>query len=137
MAGLIHKETGQILASQVLQSHSLWKRLKGLMGFKSLDQDKVMWLKPCSSIHTFFMSFSIDAIFTDQNLCVTGIAENISPWKIVNQKGEVMNFWKSFFSSESYSIIKLLQNYCAFEFTGGALANKKKIQKGDKLNVVY
>ncbi len=137
MAALIHKETNQVLSSQVVHSHSLLKRMKGLIGSQALIKDQAMWLKPCSSIHTYFMSFPIDVVFTDKNLRVTGVVENISPWKIVNQKGRVMNIWQSFLSSETYSIIKLFQNYSAFEFSGGTLADKIKIQEGDQLHVVY
>ena len=134
MASLIHANTKQVLASQVLQSHSLFKRMKGLIGSKPLSKDQVMWLRPCSSIHTYFMKFPIDAIFTDQELRVTGIARNIPAWKIINQRGEVMNLWKSFLSSESYSIIKLIQNCSVFEFSGGTLDNS--IQVGDQIHVV-
>ena len=134
MATLIHKNTNQVIASQVLQSHNLFKRMKGLMGSKPISKDQVMWLKPCSSIHTYFMKFPIDAIFTDQELRVTGIAKNIPAWKIVNQRGEVMNLWQSFLSSESYSIIKLIRKYSVFEFAGGTLDNS--IQVGDQIHVV-
>lgn len=42
-----------------------WLRLKGWMFKPSLAVDEALWIHPCNSIHTFFMRFSIDAVFVD------------------------------------------------------------------------
>jgi len=39
-------------------------------------------LKPCNSIHTFFMRFSIDVMFLDRKLRVVKIIKNMQPWRI-------------------------------------------------------
>ena len=137
MASLVHQETDQVLASQVVKSHSIWKRLKGLLGHQFLDSETVMWLKPCPSIHTCFMSFPIDVIFTDKTMRVTGVAKNIPAWKIVNGNGEVINILKSLFIPRIHSMKGSSASYNAFEFKGGILTRKIQIRKGDRLNVVY
>lgn len=42
-----------------------WLRLKGWMFKPSVAADEALWIHPCNSIHTFFMRFSIDAVFVD------------------------------------------------------------------------
>jgi len=56
------------------------ERMIGLISHKSLDRDQSVLIDRCSSIHCFFMKFSIDAIFLDKSLKITKIVRNISPW---------------------------------------------------------
>src|SRR5205814_2207254 len=39
----------------------------GLLGRRSLSEDRGLLIKPCTSIHTFFMFFTIDVVFLDSN----------------------------------------------------------------------
>lgn len=60
---------------------SFIKRLKGLMFRSTLPPDEGILLFPCSSIHTCFMRFSIDAIYLDHGFHVLG-KETVAPWRI-------------------------------------------------------
>ncbi len=57
-------------------------KAKGLLGRKSLHHSQALWIKDCSSIHTFFMHFSIDAIFIDKEMTVQKICTHIPPGTI-------------------------------------------------------
>ena len=57
-------------------------RSRGLLGRSGLDPDRGLLIVPCSSIHTLFMRFAIDAVFFDAAGVVTRIAVNIGPWRI-------------------------------------------------------
>jgi uncharacterized protein len=57
-------------------------RMKGLLGRKNLESGAGIWLKPCNSIHMFFMCFAIDAIFLDKSNRVLRIYHEIKPWRI-------------------------------------------------------
>jgi uncharacterized membrane protein (UPF0127 family) len=103
----------EILASKVEFAHSPWSRAKGLLGRKSLPPDQAMWLKPCNNIHTFFMRFPIDVVFTDKNLVVRKVHRNVGPWKLR----------AAFWHGES-----------TFEFAAGFL-DRHPIQEGDQLHV--
>jgi len=77
-------ESHQVIAPLKF-TNSYFSRLKGLMFKKKLDY--VLVLKPSksnlkffSSIHTFFMRFTIDVVFLDQNKKVVEISQ-VSPWK--------------------------------------------------------
>ena len=42
-----------------------------------------MWISPCSGIHTFFMRFSIDAVFIDRRQRVVRVYERLRRWRLV------------------------------------------------------
>src|SRR5438105_1994876 len=69
-----------VVARRVRRASSLWARGRGLLGDASLPADEGLWLKPCRSIHTFFMRFPIDVLFLDPQ----GIAlskATLAPWR--------------------------------------------------------
>jgi len=59
---------------------TFFKRFKGLMLRKEIKNDGLL-LMNCSSIHTCFMRFEIEAIYLDENYKVIYI-EKIKPWRI-------------------------------------------------------
>ncbi|SET05892.1 hypothetical protein SAMN05216389_1058 [Oceanobacillus limi] len=56
--------------------------MKGLMGTKRLPESTGLHLKPCPSIHTFFMKYSIDILYLNTNSEIVGIEESLEPGKI-------------------------------------------------------
>ena len=42
-------------------------RARGLLGRKSLPVDAGLLIQPCTSVHTFFMRFTIDVLYLDRN----------------------------------------------------------------------
>jgi uncharacterized protein len=60
---------------------SIWFRCRGLLGRRVLAQDAGLWLKPCQSIHMFFMKFPIDAVFLSAEGEVLRVFEGIRPWR--------------------------------------------------------
>ncbi len=58
------------------------KRFKGLMGKKTLEEGKGLYITKCNSIHMFFMKFPIDVIFLDKNKTIVHLLQNFKPWKI-------------------------------------------------------
>lgn len=63
-------------------SPSYFFRLRGLLSKPSPAQGHGLWLKPCQSIHMFFMAYPLDLVFFDQNLRVIRTIEKIMPWRI-------------------------------------------------------
>jgi hypothetical protein len=62
---------------------TLWTRTRGLLGRDSLGPDQGLWIKPCNSVHTFFMKFPIDLIFLDRELKVRRLYEAVPPNRVV------------------------------------------------------
>ncbi len=70
------------IGSSIGLASSLPARMKGLLGRKSLAQGEGLLIKPCAGIHTFFMKFSIDALFLDRNGKILAVYENLPPSRI-------------------------------------------------------
>lgn len=64
---VFNKTKESILLPKVYVAESFFNRLKGLMGTKNLDSDRGLLIRPCNSVHTFFMKFPIDVAFIDKN----------------------------------------------------------------------
>jgi len=78
----INTSTGQILATQVKIASSFRSRSVGLLNRTSLDPQEALLIKPCNSIHTFFMKFPIDVIFLDKQGKVVKIVHNLKAWRL-------------------------------------------------------
>lgn len=55
-------------------------RFRGLMGRKFLEENRGLFLAPCSSIHMCFMRFPIDAVYVDSDFKIMKVTENLRPW---------------------------------------------------------
>ncbi|MBU2529790.1 MAG: DUF192 domain-containing protein [Elusimicrobia bacterium] len=77
----LNKKTGEPIATDVKKAENLRDRLFGFIPRKSIDKSEGLLLKPCSSIHTCFMKFSIDAVFLDENMKVIAIVNSMKPWR--------------------------------------------------------
>jgi len=103
-----------LLAEKIVKTDTFAKKAKGLIGTKHLDDLTTWHFKNCPSVHTFFMSMPIDVVFTDKNLKVTKVVENLAPWRMT----AALNF---------------ITTKDCYEFAGGALNGKVSV--GDKLYV--
>lgn len=56
-------------------------RLIGLMGKTQLADDQGLLLEPCAQIHTFFMCFTIDAVFINKQNKIIKII-TLKPWRL-------------------------------------------------------
>lgn len=62
-------------------------RLRGLMGRRELPRGEGILLKPAPSIHTFFMRFTIDAVFLDAGMNVLAVKPDLVPWRMAGLRG--------------------------------------------------
>jgi len=53
--------------------------MKGLLGKSDMQLGEALWIKPCMSIHTFFMRFPIDIIFLNKRNKVIALIKNLKP----------------------------------------------------------
>ena len=78
---IINLNKNSILAEEILLADNFLTRLRGLLGFKCFNKNQAMVLRPCNSVHTFFMHFSIDVLFVDKDNKVVKIVRNMKPFK--------------------------------------------------------
>ena len=62
-------------------------RMRGLLGRSELPRGEGILLRPCGSIHTFFMRFPIDAVFVDRDGRVVGVERELKPWRTARRRG--------------------------------------------------
>ena len=79
---IINKTKNTILAEDVIIADSVLQRMRGLLGKKEFNNGQAIILKPCDSIHTFFMKFSIDVLFVGRNNCVIKAISCLKPFRL-------------------------------------------------------
>lgn len=79
---VIISSTKRILVGNLSVADSIFSRMKGLLGRSSLDSGNGLWLKPCNSVHTFCMKFTIDIVFLDRENRVIKVIHNLKPNRI-------------------------------------------------------
>ncbi len=62
-------------------ANNFFLRLRGLMG-RDPEEVGALLIKPCSQIHTFFMSDAIDVIYVDKKWNVIHIDVDVKPSRI-------------------------------------------------------
>jgi uncharacterized membrane protein (UPF0127 family) len=78
---------GRVVCPALSVADTAARRMKGLLGRRSLGDEEGLLLRPAGSIHTAFMHFPIDAVFLDADLRVLRVEGNLRPWRIAAQRG--------------------------------------------------
>jgi len=78
---IINKTRGTVLSEKALLVDTFPRRIKGLLGKKGLLAGEALILKPCNSIHTFFMRFPIDCLFVDKNNKIIKAIPQLQPFR--------------------------------------------------------
>lgn len=103
-----------IYAEKIKFACSFLERGIGLMFKPGLGDFGGMLLKPCNSVHTCFMKFSLDIVFLDKNLKVVSVIEQMKPWR----------FSRMYFRANQ-----------VLELKGGTI--KGRLKPGDQLRFNY
>lgn len=83
----LRREDGRIICETIEVADTPGRRMKGLLGRKSLAPGDGIVLRPGFSIHTAFMRFPIDVVFLDHDLVVLRIAPSLRPFKTASCRG--------------------------------------------------
>lgn len=67
------------LAQCVERADTAFKRMRGLIGMKSLKEGSALLIESCNWVHTVGMRFPLDIVFLDARDEVVGVKENIPP----------------------------------------------------------
>jgi uncharacterized membrane protein (UPF0127 family) len=101
------------IADRAMEASSMLSRMKGLMFSKEMIGFDGLFIKPCNSIHTFFMNYPIDVLFLNKEMKVVKIKRNLRPWRMTRM---------------------YLSAHQVLELKGGSLDSR--ILEGDKLEVI-
>lgn len=78
---VINRDKNTILAEETIIADTPFQRMQGLLGKKEFKEGQALIIRPCNSIHTFFMRFAIDVIFADSNNKVIKTIASLKPWR--------------------------------------------------------
>jgi uncharacterized protein len=71
-----------VLASAADVAGTSAERRTGLLGRQRLDPGAGLWIRPCESVHTFFMKFAIDLVYLDGRQQVRKVRNSMAPWRL-------------------------------------------------------
>ena len=77
---IVNLTRGNVVCEQAVIADRARRRMRGLLGKRSLPPGEGMLLQPSPSIHTAFLRFPIDVVFLDRNLRVIKLVEHLPPW---------------------------------------------------------
>lgn len=72
-----------IISEEVKVAENFISRSVGLLSKRFLKEGESLVIKPCCSIHTFFMRFDIDVLFINKKNEIIALYENVKPWQIL------------------------------------------------------
>ena len=75
----VNKNSGKVLAADLLIADTPFARMKGLLGRDALRDGEGLLLRPCKGVHTFFMKFPIDVLFLDKDNRILETVHNLKP----------------------------------------------------------
>jgi uncharacterized membrane protein (UPF0127 family) len=104
---------GETICHKMIMATTHFSRMKGLMFSDSLPDCDGFLIKPCNSIHTFFMRYPLDILFLDKEFRIVKALYNLAPWKVT---------WIYFKSNQ------------VLEMRAGTL--KKNLNTGEKLEAI-
>jgi uncharacterized membrane protein (UPF0127 family) len=78
--------SGQIVCERCYVADRSLPRLRGLIGWRTLEEGEGMLLRPSWSIHTSFVRFPIDVAFLDEGLTILAL-RRLRPWRAAWEKG--------------------------------------------------
>jgi uncharacterized protein len=79
---ILNSTRDTVLADKAWEASSLRARMKGLLGRDGLEEGEGLLIRPCTSIHSFFMRFRFDAVFVDDKGLVLHVIPSMRKWRI-------------------------------------------------------
>lgn len=77
----LETDAGDLVAGHVDVADGVFSRFAGLMFRATLPEGHGLALRPCNSIHMFFMRFPLDVLFVDGDGRVLRVLDSIRPWR--------------------------------------------------------
>lgn len=79
---LLNRTRGVVIADRVELAGSFVARARGLIGRNELPAGFALAIKPCSGVHTLFMSIPLDVGYVGRDGRIVRILHGIKPWRV-------------------------------------------------------
>ncbi|NOG59741.1 MAG: DUF192 domain-containing protein [Proteobacteria bacterium] len=73
-----------------MRTSNMIERMQGLLGRPPLQPDQALLISPCSSVHTFFMTYAIDLAFINKNWKIKKLVSSLMPFRMAYSPGTTM-----------------------------------------------
>ena len=80
---IYNSSNNNLIAADVKVAQNFITRSIGLLSKTSLSANEGLIIKPCCSVHTFFMRFDIDVLFVNRKNQIVAVHENVKPYRIL------------------------------------------------------
>lgn len=77
----IRRQDGNVLCERCTVAETTLRRMRGLLGHRSLGPNEGLLLRPAPAIQTWFLRFPIDAVLLDRDLGVIAVREHMRPFR--------------------------------------------------------
>jgi len=78
---------GAVVCEHCVVAETYLLRLRGLLGRRDLPAGHGLLLRPCNSVHTWFLRFPIDVVFLDRELTVLRVLPRMGKWRMAGARG--------------------------------------------------
>ncbi len=83
MVNIYNSTQNSIISDNAKVADNFVSRSIGLISKKFFAEGESLIIKPCCSIHTFFMRFAIDVLFVNRKNEIIALYENVKPWRVL------------------------------------------------------
>src|SRR5437868_2939681 len=84
---IVNLTRGGVVCERAVIADRALRRMRGLLGRRTLPEGEGILLRPAPSIHTAFMRFPIDAVFLAKDLEVLKVVAGLRPWRAASASG--------------------------------------------------
>lgn len=80
---IYNSSKNNLIAREVIVAETFISRSLGLIPRKSMREDEALVIRPCCSIHTFFMKLEIDVLFVNSKNQIVALYENVKENRVL------------------------------------------------------
>ena len=78
---VVNQTRGLTIAGEAGLADNIWTRLRGLLGRPPLQPGQALVIRPSTSIHTWFMTYPMDALYLAADGEVLACVEDMKPFR--------------------------------------------------------
>jgi len=90
--GWLTRADDDCVIQNISKTSNYLERMRGLLASPPLKENEGLLIVPCSSVHTFGMSYAIDLVFLDKQWIIVKTVRSLKPWRLATLKTLIW-FW--------------------------------------------
>ena len=79
----LFKKGKDFFIADLILAKGFKQRIQGLTSYSQLEDKTAFWIPACPSVHTFFMKFPIDVVFTDSQFKILSLFQGVVSGKVL------------------------------------------------------